>query len=82
MQLFPAFRCFFMAMPLQVLERTLNKKITLLLKDGRKLEGKLAGYDDYMNMVLHDTSEMTEDTERRLGIVVLRGNNIVCISPS
>jgi small nuclear ribonucleoprotein len=70
-----------MVLPLNVLEKTLNKKLTLLLKDGRILEGKLVGFDDYMNMVLEDTEEQKEETQRRLGTVILRGNNIISISP-
>ena len=70
-----------MVLPLNILEKTLNKKITLLLKDGRILEGKLLGFDDYMNMVLEDTEEQKEETQRRLGTVILRGNNIISISP-
>jgi small nuclear ribonucleoprotein len=44
------------------------------------LEGKLKGYDDYMNMVLEETEERTPEQERRLGTVVLRGNNVVSIT--
>ena len=69
-----------MVLPLNVLEKTLNKKLSLLLKDGRILEGKLVGFDDYMNMVIEDTEEQ-EETQRRLGTVILRGNNIISISP-
>ena len=68
-----------MTMPLNVLERSINKRISLLLKDGRTLVGKLNGYDEYMNMVLEDTEETHNDQVRRLGIVVLRGNNVVTI---
>ncbi len=70
-----------MALPLNVLEKTLNKKLTLLLKDGRVLEGKLVGFDDYMNLVLENTEEFKEEGQRRLGTVILRGNNIISISP-
>jgi small nuclear ribonucleoprotein len=70
-----------MALPLNVLEKTMNKKLSLLLKDGRVLEGKLVGFDDYMNMVIEDTEEQKEEGSRRLGTVVLRGNNIISISP-
>jgi small nuclear ribonucleoprotein len=70
-----------MVLPLNVLEKTLNQKLTLLLKDGRILEGKLVGFDDYMNLVLEDTEELKEESQRRLGTVVLRGNNIISISP-
>ena len=70
-----------MVMPLALLEKSLNKKITLLLKDNRMLEGKLTGYDEYMNMVIEETEERTADQTRRLGVVILRGNNVVSISP-
>lgn len=70
-----------MAMPLNVLEKSVSRKVILLLKDGRILDGKLTGYDEYMNMVLEDTEETKEDQVRRIGTVVLRGNNIVSISP-
>ncbi|HEY3421245.1 MAG TPA: LSM domain-containing protein [Methanomassiliicoccales archaeon] len=70
-----------MVMPLALLEKSLNKKISLLLKDSRVLEGKLTGYDEYMNMVLEDTEERTADQTRRMGVVILRGNNVVSISP-
>ena len=67
-------------MPLALLEKSIDKRISLLLKDNRILEGKLKGYDDYMNMVLEETEERTQDQERRLGTVVLRGNNVVSIT--
>lgn len=71
-----------MVMPLALLEKTIDKRVSLLLKDSRVLEGKLVGYDEYMNMVLEETTERTAaNEERRLGTVVLRGNNVVSISP-
>lgn len=70
-----------MVMPTALLEKSIDKRISLLLKDGRILEGKLTGFDDYMNMVLEETVETTaQQEERRLGSVVLRGNNVVSIS--
>ena len=68
-------------MPLSVLEKAVNRRISLLLKDNRVLEGKLVGYDDYMNMVLEDTEETKDENVRRIGTVVLRGNNVVTITP-
>ncbi len=70
-----------MVLPINVLEKSLNTKITLLLKDSRMLKGKLTGYDDYMNMVLEDVEENKDGNIRRLGIVILRGNNVITISP-
>lgn len=70
-----------LVMPLNLLEKSLNKRISLLLKDNRLLEGRLMGYDDYMNMVLEDTEETLGEQVRRIGTVVLRGNNVVTIIP-
>ena len=69
-----------MVMPTALLEKNVDKRVSLLLKDGRVLEGKLTGFDEYMNMVLEETTEKTADGERRLGTVVLRGNNVVSIA--
>jgi len=70
-----------MVLPTKVLENALNRDILLVLKDNRVLEGRLVGYDEYMNLVLEDTEETKEEQVRRLGTVVLRGNNVVTISP-
>lgn len=70
-----------MVLPINVLEKSLNTQITLLLKDSRLLEGKLVGYDDYMNMVLEDVEENKDGDIKRLGTVILRGNNVITISP-
>jgi small nuclear ribonucleoprotein (snRNP)-like protein len=46
------------------------------------LEGMLESVDDYMNMHLLDTVEISEGVKSRsLGSVVLRGNNIIMLIP-
>ena len=91
-----------LALPLDVLERSINKKMALQLKDGRVIEGKLVGFDQYMNLVLEESEERhtprsggqaqppaeegaapaaPATTSRRLGTVILRGNNVVTIAP-
>jgi small nuclear ribonucleoprotein len=67
---------------MDVLEDALDDRMIFLLKDGRKLEGVLRGFDEYMNMVLDEAEERGEDQNRRLGTVVLRGNNLVTITPA
>ncbi|MCD6106578.1 MAG: RNA-binding protein [Thermoplasmata archaeon] len=68
-----------MPLPLQQIVTLVDKRISVLLKDQRILEGRLVGYDDFMNLVLTDTIEKGEQ-ERKLGKVVVRGNNIVRIA--
>ena len=69
-----------MVMPTALSEKNIDKRVSLLLKDGRILEGKLTGFDDYMNMVLEETTERSAEEEKRLGTVVLRGSNVVSIA--
>jgi small nuclear ribonucleoprotein len=69
-----------MTLPLDVLEKSVNQRLILLLKDGRTLEGKLSGYDEYMNLVLEDTEETLNEAKRKIGTVILRGSNVVSIS--
>ena len=58
--------------PLDVLEETVGNRVTVELKDGGQYEGRLAGYDQHMNLVV-ETGEAAEDT------TVIRGDNVVSI---
>ncbi len=71
-----------MAQPMKVLEESLNKKVAILMKDNRILEGTLTGYDEYMNMVMGNAEEMGAEISRKLGNVIIRGSNVVRIVPS
>ncbi len=70
-----------MIMPMKMLEESLNKKVALLLKDNRTLEGSLIGYDDFMNLVLDDVEEKSEAVNKKLGVVIVRGSNVVRMVP-
>ncbi len=65
--------------PVPLLERLLEVRVTLLLKDTRQLSGRLTGIDEHLNLVLDDASETTAEVSRRLGRVVLRGSNVVTL---
>ncbi|NIS19993.1 MAG: RNA-binding protein [Thermoplasmata archaeon] len=68
-------------MPISALDKAMNRKVQLLLKDRRVLAGNLRGYDEHMNLVLDDTEETdTEGNRRKIGTIVLRGSNVVSIS--
>jgi len=73
-----------MVLPMDLLETSINREVSIRLKDGRLLMGKLSGYDAYLNIVLEDAKEErekdNEKMEKRLGRVMVRGNNIVSIS--
>jgi len=70
-----------MAKPSNLLNASLGEKVEILLKDGREITGTLIGFDDHMNLVLEDTEEETQDRKRRIGTIILRGNNVVTLNP-
>lgn len=65
--------------PTVLLERFLDQRVTLWLKDSRQLSGRLVGTDEHMNLVLDDADEETAELKRHLGRVVLRGSNVVTV---
>ncbi len=65
--------------PAQLMERVLEQRVTLVLKDGRQLTGRLVGIDEHLNLVLEDANESTAEVTRHLGRVVLRGSNVVTL---
>jgi len=66
----------------RILEESLDKIVLVRLKGGRSLRGKLKGFDQHLNLVLEDAEDIT-DTEntKKLGSIIVRGDNVVIISP-
>jgi small nuclear ribonucleoprotein len=68
--------------PLDILNESLNGPVIVKLKDGRVFRGELQGYDIHMNLVLDKTEEVAEGAvARKIGTVIVRGDNVVYISP-
>ncbi len=70
-----------MIMPMKMLEESLNTRIAILMKDNRVLEGTLTGFDEYMNMVMGEAEEKGSEMNKKLGRVIIRGSNVVRVSP-
>ncbi len=68
-------------MPLQVLEKALDRRVELVLKDRRRVAGTLVGFDEHMNLVLADAEERTGERASKVGTLVLRGSSVVSIHP-
>ena len=68
--------------PLDTLGKALNNPVIIKLKYNKEFRGILKSFDMHMNLVLDEAEEL-EDGEviRKLGIVLIRGDNIVYISP-
>jgi small nuclear ribonucleoprotein len=69
--------------PFDVLVRSLNSVVLVGLKGGQIIRGKLAGFDPHVNLVLEDAEELKDgEVIRRYGRMVIRGDNVIFISPS
>ncbi|MBS7626303.1 RNA-binding protein [Candidatus Bathyarchaeota archaeon] len=66
----------------KIFEESLNKVVLVQLKGGRNVRGRLYSYDQHMNLVIEDAEDVTEtDRTKKLGTLIVRGDNVVWISP-
>ncbi len=67
--------------PMDLLNRSRNSKIVIRLKGNRTITGTLINYDIHLNMTLKDAEEITDDGVKQIGKIVLRGDNVILVSP-
>ncbi|NLA39652.1 MAG: RNA-binding protein [Methanomicrobiales archaeon] len=69
--------------PLDILDQVLNRQpVIISLKGGREIRGILQGYDVHMNLVLDKAEEEVDGAVQRLGTLIVRGDNVIYITPS
>ena len=69
-------------MAVKVLDESINKKVLIKLKGGKTITGMLQGFDQHMNLLLDQSEEIpSEGDAKSLGSIVVRGDNVVMISP-
>ncbi len=69
-------------MAVKVLDESLGKVVLIKLKGGKVIRGNLHGFDQHMNLLLEDSVEILEEGKSNdLGTIVVRGDNVVIISP-
>ena len=69
-------------MAVKVLDESINKIVLIKLKGGKTIRGNLLGFDQHMNLLLDQSEEIpTEGETKTLGTIVVRGDNVVMISP-
>jgi small nuclear ribonucleoprotein len=72
-----------MDMAVKLLDESINKIVLIKLKGGKVLRGMLNGFDQHMNLLLENSEEVFEDGRiDSLGTLVVRGDNVIMISPS
>jgi small nuclear ribonucleoprotein len=69
-------------MAVKVLEESINKVVLIKIKGGKTIRGNLLGFDQHMNLLLDQSEEIPfEGDAKSLGTIVVRGDNVVMISP-
>ena len=69
-------------MAAKILEESLGKFVLVRLRGGKKLQGKLEGFDQHLNLVLAETEDITNvEKGRKIGTIILRGDNVIIVSP-
>jgi small nuclear ribonucleoprotein len=69
--------------PFDLLNNSMHKPVLVRLKGTKHLRGKLMAFDQHMNLVMDDTDELEGDeVTSKIGTVIVRGDNILYISPS
>lgn len=67
--------------PLDVLGAAKGDRIITELKGGQVVSGNLKAFDVHLNMWLEDASMKTEDGQTDYGKLLIRGDNVIIVSP-
>ena len=69
--------------PFDLLNKMLGQQVLIRLKGGAHIRGKMSSFDIHMNLVLQDAEELEDgEVKRKIGTMLLRGGNILYISPA
>lgn len=69
------------ARPLDVLGDARGTNVMIELKDETVVSGTLRAFDSHLNMWLDDASKTEEDGREDFGKILIRGDNVVHVSP-
>ncbi|CAG5083539.1 Oidioi.mRNA.OKI2018_I69.PAR.g10402.t1.cds [Oikopleura dioica] len=62
------------------LKKFMDRKMSIKVNGGRKVEGVLRGFDPFMNLVIDDAIEYRKDnSSHTMGMCVIRGNSVLMI---
>ena len=69
-------------MAVKVLDESLGKIVLIKLKGSKVIRGNLHGLDQHMNLLLDNSVELLDEGKsNEIGTIVVRGDNVVMISP-
>jgi len=65
----------------KILSGCIGKVILIKLRNQTTIRGNLQAFDQHTNLVLTEVEDITEDKVKNLNKILLRGDNILIISP-
>lgn len=67
--------------PLDVLDRAKEDRVIAQLKNGSTVSGTLKAFDLHLNMWLENASVTTDEGQTDYGKLLVRGDNVIVVSP-
>ncbi|EQD35872.1 Like-Sm ribonucleoprotein, eukaryotic and archaea-type, core [mine drainage metagenome] len=68
--------------PFDLLNKSIGQQVMIRLKNGTDIRGKVVSFDAHMNIVIENAEEVDDgELKARLNTILLRGGNILFISP-
>lgn len=88
-QSYPKINTFNMPTARQVppdLKKYMAKRVSVKMNGNRLVQGRLSGFDLFMNLVLEEAEEIVSGSTERLevGVMIVRGNSVLqmeCLDP-
>ncbi|TFF96983.1 RNA-binding protein [Candidatus Thorarchaeota archaeon] len=72
---------------MDLLQNSIGSQVLVELKGRKKIKGRLQGFDQHLNLILEDAEEISFDLETEeetivtVQKVIVRGDNVVIVSP-
>ena len=68
-----------MDLPIKALSKAKGKVIQVKLKNGIEYKGRLEQSDNFMNLILEDVEETTDDSIIKYPKAFVKGNNLIYV---
>lgn len=70
-------------LPLEIIDKAIGTEIQVLLTNDKEFKGKLVGFDDFVNIVLEEVTEIDSEgpKESKIKQMLLNGAQICMIIP-
>lgn len=68
--------------PFDLLNKALGQQVLIRMKGGMFIRGRLKSFDAHMNLAMDSAEELENgELKAKIGTIILRGGNIVYVSP-